>query len=833
MITRPVVPDSLLNMFRFLHLTAGSPGHHTRCTRPVRGVTSLYERRSCTTFALAMLMLIMSERGVLSVEKDLLSARLHETEGHSELFPANTSRVSGNTSHFHQGNSAMETLDKLGGSPAAPCSSRGQTVPLGETTAIRDLQRADPFQRFLRTRRIVIPSRKRPGSETVIHIATKRKGRDNEDDEEFDDETFHIEARLQNRNGEFLDLLEETGEGEKALEEEEETGETKASEELGPDEELSDYRPWWYPSPEDLTDDMPLGIARNSFRETKLEMPHPLVPVNGTGFQPEPILPEHLYPHEVRCPAGWLGYGPHCLSIVAVPGWTTCPGDKSFKRRGLRSKMVVSSPGICALTRETGPSLVCPRGYEPHFSDIVDQDSEKGKSKTREPVGRAFTCTQSDSIPAALLDGKPCPLGYTASEFGTCEGKKQVGPSVSCPEGFILGGEQTNPYAILNQEYAKCGAVEYYRGRVRVPIGAVGSNHELLVPSENGAADRCSLVNRSRISISTPYLLEARSLRGPAPATPAVLIWCPDGFVPLGFNIPNLPFGSSLDAFGVIDKLTEAAGIPRHTKENRAKTSWSNSKIPKARRVVDELRLFFPETVVGEVEASILTERKEDEAAATAHETAPLSTGDAEDFSDENIWILDEYDDDNDSVPVDDEMTEAIQPWEISSMAYESVSNSEAARPSGGVVPRDKPSESHTRGRSSSSTAKAPHPSSKREETAKTFGSPRVDEWSSKTGYSAKQRRMAEGGPRPAIPDATAAPDLYAQLQAKIPPGGACVQVVGVLEARCNKYECRGDNMQKIEKIVYDWVDYRLRVDIRQVKMFIPNGKDFRRTTPG
>lgn len=323
---RPVVTGNLVNMLRLLHLTRGSPSHHTRCRRPAGSVTSLYGRRSCTTFALAMLMSIMSERGVfLSVGTDLPSARLQATEGHPELSRASTLGVSGNTSHRPQGNSAKEALNKLGDSPAAPRPSRGHPAPSTETTAVRDLHRANVLQRFLRMRKIVIPSRKRPGSETVIHIATKRKGRDNEDDEELDDETLHIEARLQNKNGEFLDLLEETGEGEKAgEEEEEETGETKAFEQLDSDEELSDYRPWWYPSPEDLTDDMPLGLARNSFRETKLEMPHPLVPVNGTGFHPEPILPEHLYPHGEITAHPLDPQGESCATLLPFDGASLC-----------------------------------------------------------------------------------------------------------------------------------------------------------------------------------------------------------------------------------------------------------------------------------------------------------------------------------------------------------------------------------------------------------------------------------------------------------------------------------------------------------------------------
>lgn len=106
-----------------------------------------------------------------------------------------------------------------------------------------------------------------------------------------------------------------------------------------------------------------------------------------------------------------------------------------------------------------------------------------------------------------LLDGKPCPLGYRASEFGTCEGRKQVGPSVSCPEGFVLGGEQTNPYAILSQEYAKCGAVEYYRGRVRVAVGSL-ARAAMCLPSA-GLLDRTS-----QSIILFQYSVKSSDLRG-------------------------------------------------------------------------------------------------------------------------------------------------------------------------------------------------------------------------------------------------------------------------------------------------------------------------------
>lgn len=78
-----------------------------------------------------------------------------------------------------------------------------------------------------------------------------------------------------------------------------------------------------------------------------------------------------------------------------------------------------------------------------------------------------FVCYPACCV-SQLRSGQPCPLGYSVSEYGTCEGQKHVGPSVTCPPGFDIGGEQVNPYVVRGKEYAKCGALEYYKGKVRL-----------------------------------------------------------------------------------------------------------------------------------------------------------------------------------------------------------------------------------------------------------------------------------------------------------------------------------------------------------------------------
>lgn len=209
-------------------------------------------------------------------------------------YPAGTLEANGNAPR-HRESSTGSTFGRLAATHAVPSFREEQTGPRRLTAAPPGLRRTNGLLRLLGMKRIVIPSRKKPGSDTVIHIVTNRKGREDENDEDFpDDETLHIEARLQNKNGEFLDLFEETGEEE---EEGKETEETEHSGQLSAEDGLLAAGSWWSPLPEELTDDMAFGIARNAFMEQKLEMPHPLVPVNGTGFHPEPILPEHMYPH--------------------------------------------------------------------------------------------------------------------------------------------------------------------------------------------------------------------------------------------------------------------------------------------------------------------------------------------------------------------------------------------------------------------------------------------------------------------------------------------------------------------------------------------------------
>lgn len=303
----------------------------------------------------------------------------------------------------------------------------------------------------------------------------------------------------------------------------------------------------------------------------------------------------------------------------------------------------------------------------------------------------------------------------------------------------------------------------------------------------------------------------------------------------MGFSVPNLPFGSSLDAFGVIDKIAGVLLPVRSTREIRSESaSKAHSKMQKVHRIADELRSFFPESFVDDIEASTVKELMETAAAGDGRRPGTTGNGTGgEDELDENIWVLDEYDDDSDSVPVDDDTEEALAAVEVPGIVRRyMVGESAAITATRGGPPASSFSGPDTLPEAPSSSPDVLHSPGKRLNTGSPFAS-QVDGSSDKTQRSTEQRKMQEGRSRPAIRDARAVTDLYRQLQAKIPPGGACVQVVGVLEARCNKYACRGDIMQKIEKIVYDWVDYRLRVDIRQVKMLIPNGMDFRRTTPG
>ncbi|CBZ49842.1 conserved hypothetical protein [Neospora caninum Liverpool] len=423
--------------------------------------------------------------------------------------------------------------------------------------------------------------------------------------------------------------------------------------------------------------------------------------------------------------------------------------------------------------------------------------------------------------------GDHCPPGYSVSKFGTCEARKQVGPSLSCPEGFVLGGEQTNPYAILSQEFAKCGAVEYYRGKV----------------------------------------------------------WCPEGFLPAGIDIPNLPFGSSLDAFGTVDKIAEAAEagqLPSSPRSLKARQDMNSRKVKKAKvhKVADELRSVFPDSFVDVLLRNTLQEMQDeaevgerDEGETRQRESGKVDgrnevnhteqpmdneekgktqADEAEEDLDEDIWIVDDTETDTevDSEPDDNSgfhKNESPQSRADRAWLHSQGTQSATDQPVTSKITSEGSSGSldflgtetmfkQTQLPGSISVANTPTNVSAERQHGTSESLSRDGEAIGLPGRDSnwelrRKRRMQE--PRKVSEGAQATPDLIMQLEAKIPPGGACVHLVGVFEAHCDKIECHGAIMKKIHKIVYDWVDYRLRVDIRQVDMFIPNGKDFRRTTPG
>eukprot|EP00922_Rhytidocystis_sp_ex-Travisia-forbesii_P035783 GHVS01053077.1.p1 GENE.GHVS01053077.1~~GHVS01053077.1.p1 ORF type:complete len:759 (-),score=134.89 GHVS01053077.1:247-2523(-) len=91
----------------------------------------------------------------------------------------------------------------------------------------------------------------------------------------------------------------------------------------------------------------------------------PLIPPDGSGRAPEPFLPPEAFPFEVRCPNGWLASGPHCLAVIAVPGYTQCPDHSKRFWAGLKTSMTVAalSPGVCEETEYRGAEVTCPKGY--------------------------------------------------------------------------------------------------------------------------------------------------------------------------------------------------------------------------------------------------------------------------------------------------------------------------------------------------------------------------------------------------------------------------------------------------------------------------------------
>lgn len=122
-------------------------------------------------------------------------------------------------------------------------------------------------------------------------------------------------------------------------------------------------------------DDISLGLIDVSLTplpsvsvQPKIKLPKvpPLIPPDGTGMSPEPSLPVAAYPFEVRCPRGWYPVGPHCGTIMSVPGYTECPGDVKQFHRGLRKQLVHDEGdlgGVCKMRETISPSLSCPPGF--------------------------------------------------------------------------------------------------------------------------------------------------------------------------------------------------------------------------------------------------------------------------------------------------------------------------------------------------------------------------------------------------------------------------------------------------------------------------------------
>eukprot|EP00920_Eleutheroschizon_duboscqi_P028476 GHVT01069357.1.p1 GENE.GHVT01069357.1~~GHVT01069357.1.p1 ORF type:complete len:784 (-),score=175.28 GHVT01069357.1:192-2543(-) len=208
-------------------------------------------------------------------------------------------------------------------------------------------------------------------------------------------------------------------------------------------------------------------VALNELRDRLVTMPPPLIPSEGTGSAKEPQIPRGEYPWEIRCPTGWLPAGPHCLTVVAVEGYTECPGDKQQFRKGLKKLMAVGQPGICATTETTGLVFKCPPGFSLETRDSVAAGASEG-----ELASRAFVCRGVETIPFEFMNGRSCQLGYRPSAGG-CVATQELPPSSTCPPNFQLGGEQINAYAFRGKEYAKCGRVKFYKGKVWCPNGFV------------------------------------------------------------------------------------------------------------------------------------------------------------------------------------------------------------------------------------------------------------------------------------------------------------------------------------------------------------------------
>ncbi|KAF8823033.1 hypothetical protein IE077_001102 [Cardiosporidium cionae] len=223
--------------------------------------------------------------------------------------------------------------------------------------------------------------------------------------------------------------------------------------------------------------ELKLQMRNNTFK-----IPKPLFPPNGTGIaHVSPVFTETVL-QEIRCPNSWVPSGPHCITVISVPPYTTCPGDKENFKRGLRASMSVSEPGICALTSSTGPKLFCPGGFQLEFSNKMQDPvgvtyfvSGKETSNSYDQIGRAYTCKGLDIKPYTSLKGKHCPLGYDATPQG-CTALQEIPPLLTCPPGFRLGGEAINSFALKNKMYALCGAVEFYKGKMWCPEGFIHYN---------------------------------------------------------------------------------------------------------------------------------------------------------------------------------------------------------------------------------------------------------------------------------------------------------------------------------------------------------------------
>jgi len=141
----------------------------------------------------------------------------------------------------------------------------------------------------------------------------------------------------------------------------------------------------------------------------------------------------------VFCPPGWQVAGPLCVTIFDAPPYTECPSNKNTFRAISPSMggMWVVENGVCAHLYVLSPDIVCPEGYDIHYTT----DSEPGA---------ILQCVPVDTVPVDTDNDHPM-------------------PDTECPEGYDTEVLKLSMYVWRDKSSLRCVRLQRLEGQIWCP----------------------------------------------------------------------------------------------------------------------------------------------------------------------------------------------------------------------------------------------------------------------------------------------------------------------------------------------------------------------------